>query len=200
MVNLAHGMTNMDAGISNAMTWGHVLMAVCAVLYLAWWAIFFRPDIPKVTGALYWVGVACIIGAALAGVAGAIVIGVGVARVPSPPAPSGIWFAIGAVVAYIVLAFVTSRLFGRPITTELVLFVAWTALELASVVSLGASGMFSQGHAAALGIAVVAMFAVMLVTYMLYYNLAALPSFIDGAIPLALVAVFSVAMVVLVRI
>lgn len=191
---------SLDSGISNTFVWGHALMAACAVLYLAWWVIFFRPDIPKVTGALYWVGVACIIGAAFTGIAGAIVIGIGVARVPSPPAPSGIWFAIGAVVVYIVLAYVTSRLFHRPITTELVLFVAWTALELACISALGASGGFSPARAILLGVIVVAMFAVMLVTYMLYYNLSSLPSFIDGAIPLAMVAVFSIAMTILLHI
>ena len=133
--------------------------------------------------------------AALAGISGAIVIGMGAARVPSPPAVSGWRFAAGAVVAYIALAFVTSKFLHRPITTELVLFVAWTALELACITTLGAAAGFTFAKAVVLCVIVAVLFVVMLVTYVLYYNLAPLPSFVDGAVPLALVALFSIAMV-----
>ncbi len=172
---------------------GHALMAVCAACYLAWWVIFFRPGIPKVTGALYSAGVVCIILTAIAGLAGAAMIGVGTARTSVPGvSPSGWWFALGAVALYALLAFVTSRLFGRPITTELLLFVAWAAVELACIITLGSAGGLSQAATIILTILVILAFAGMLITYLLYYQLAPLPSFIDGAIPLAAVGVLSV--------
>lgn len=47
---------------------GHGLMALCAVLYLAWWIVFFRPDAGKVQGPLYWIGAGCLVVAAIAGI------------------------------------------------------------------------------------------------------------------------------------
>lgn len=186
----------LQSDISGFLLWGHVSMAVCAVLYLAWWVIFFRPGAAPVTGALYFAGVACILLAAVAGIGGAIVIGMGTAKLPSPPAISGWWFVFGAVAVYVALAYVTSTFLHRPITTELVLFVSWTALELACLCALGATGSFGAARVTAFCVLVIVLFVVMLITYVLYYSLDALPSFIDGAIPLALVAVFSILMAV----
>ncbi len=172
-------------------------MTLCAVLYLSWWIIFFRPDAPNVTGILYYVGVACIVCAALAGIAGAVMIGVGTSQSSvAGLSPSGWWFALGAVMLYILLAFATSRLMGRPITTELLLFVVWTAVEIACIVTLGSADAFSRTTTLVLVIVVALVFAGMLVTYLLYYHLAPLPSFIDGAIPLAVVGMFSIAMMI----
>lgn len=173
---------------------GHVLMAVCAALYLAWWSIFFRPDAGKVTGALYGFGVTCIVIAALAGIAGAIIIGLGTARIPQAErAPSGWWYVAGAVVVYIALAFITSRFLHRPVTTELVLFVAWTALELAVVITLSSVGALTRPASAGAVALIITLFVCMLVTYLLYYHLGPLASFIDGAIPLAAVGLYSAA-------
>lgn len=191
---------HISSGTVNLLVGGHLLMALCAVLYLAWWIIFFRPDIPKVAGALYYIGVGCIVVAAIAGIAGAVMIGVGTSNASAAgEAPSGWWFAIGAVIAYFVLGFVTSRLLGRPVTTELLLFVAWTALELACIVTLGSIGGFSVARAAVFATIVAVAFIGMLVTYMLYYSLAPFPSFIDGAIPLAFVGLLSVVLACCIR-
>lgn len=185
----------MTAGINPhalpLLAWGHALMALCALLYLSWWAIFFRPAIPKVTGILYICGVGCIIGAAIAGIAGAVVIGMGSAKAAAVGSPSGWWFVLGALVVYGILVFVTTRFCHRVVTTELALFVAWSALELACVCILGSSGGLPQTRAIILGCVIVVLFAIMLVCYLLYYTLPPAPSFIDGAIPLALVGIYS---------
>ena len=57
---------------SRQLMWGHVLLLVCAVLYLIWWCIFFRPNAQVTGGALRVFGIACILVAAVAGIAGVV--------------------------------------------------------------------------------------------------------------------------------
>ncbi len=179
---------------------GHGLLVGCAALYLAWWTIFFRPDAGKVEGALYAVGVACIVGAAACGIAAVALIlttlpgfPVAAGRTPIP----GWVIAVAAVVGYIALAAFTKGVFDRPITTELMLLVGWAALEAAVINTLLAAGSISSGTAIALGVVVTILFIATLVCYVLYYHLAPLPSFIDGAAPLLAVGAASAVMVVL---
>lgn len=172
--------------------WGHWLMALCAFFYLAWWIIFFRPHAGKVQGALYGIGAGCLVIAALAGIAGAALITLGANGLVVQASPVGWLFLLGALVAYGLLAWATSHFMSRPITTELVLLVAWATIELYTAYALcnvGALGFLSMVWLVAV---IVLIFAVSLVCYLLYYRLTALPSFIDGALPLALVGIFSV--------
>lgn len=107
-----------------SLIWGHVALVACTVLYLAWWLVFFNPRLPKAAGALYAVGVACIVGAAVLGITGVVltVRGVG-GLVPAMTRGVPVWaIAAGGIVAYVVLVLVTTRFFHRPVTTELVLF------------------------------------------------------------------------------
>ena len=60
-----------DSQAVGAIAHGHILLVVCAALYLAWWTIFFRPG-AQVTGVLHAIGALCLVGAAVCGVAGAV--------------------------------------------------------------------------------------------------------------------------------
>lgn len=180
---------------------GHVCLAVCAALYLVWWWIFFNPALPKATGALYAAGVGCIVGAVLFGIAAVVLIGMGLGALAGASAGSVVpgWaFAVGGVAAYFGLAYVTTRFFQRPVTTELLLFVLWAALELAVVNALAGAGAVGPGLAAVLAVAVAVLFAGCLVCYVLYFRLSPMPSFVDGALPLAAVGVLAAAMAALV--
>lgn len=84
-------------------------MALCAVLYLAWWVVFFRPDAGKVQGPLYWIGAGCLVVAAIAGVAGAVFIALGASGLAAGTGPNGWWFALSAIAAYILLAWATAH-------------------------------------------------------------------------------------------
>lgn len=167
-------------------------MALCAALYLVWWVVFFRPGAGKVQGPLYWFGAGCLVVAAIAGIVGAVLIAMGANGVSAGSGLSGWWFVLGAVVAYAAFAWATTRFFERPITTELLLFVVWGALELYVASVLGASGALDRAAVVWLVAIVVAVFVLSLVCYVLYYRLDALPSFVDGALPLVAVGVFSV--------
>lgn len=167
-------------------------MALCAALYLVWWVVFFRPGAGKVQGPLYWFGAGCLVVAAIAGIAGAVLIAMGASGLSAESGLSGWWFVLGAAVAYALFAWVTMHFLNRPITTELVLFVAWASLELYLASALGAAGVLDSTAVEWLMVAVVAVFALSLVCYVLYYRLDALPSFVDGALPLVAVGLFSV--------
>lgn len=168
---------------------GHALMAACCALYLAWWAIFFWPKVQggEAAGPLRVVGVVAILGAVACGVLGATQVCGGSAALAR--GRGGLFFALGAVVLYLVLLFITTKLFDRQPTTELVLFVAWLGMELFCSYALGT--IDSGGMAILLGVMAGIGFAVSLVCYVLYYRLNPLPSFVDGCIPLALIGAIS---------
>ena len=169
---------------------GHWLLAACCALYLAWWAIFFWPKVGggEAQGPLRIVGIVSILGAVVCGVWGATRACGGAAAL----APSGaaLGCAVGSVALYLLLLAVTQRVFGRQPTTELVLFVAWLGMEALCALALGRAGQ--AGTATLVALLAVVGFAVSLVCYVLYYRLGALPSFVDGCIPLALIGVVSV--------
>ncbi len=191
----------MDAGAqiqSSYMVYGHVFLAVCAVFYLLWWWIFFRPDAPKLEGAAFYGGAAVIVVAALFGIAAIGMICVSLSAYGSCGAVSGWLINVGAVIAYIALMLLTKKVFDRPVTTELLLIVGWAALELNVLNTLFGAGVLSAGSAIALLVLVAVLFAASMVCYVLYFNLGPLASFIDGAVPLAVVGVVSVAFAVLI--
>lgn len=170
---------------------GHGLMALCAVLYLVWWVVFFRPGAGKVQGPLYWFGAGCLVVAAIAGIAGAVFIVLGASELATGTGPSGWWFVLGAIAAYLLLAWGTTHFWNRPITTELLLFVAWGALELYAACTLEAGGVLGLAATGWLVAIILGVFALSLICYVLYYRLAAVPSFVDGALPLGTIGIFS---------
>jgi hypothetical protein len=176
---------------------GHVALALCALFYLVWWFVFFRPNAQAPTGALRVFGLVCIGLAVLCGIVGVVRI----ARVASVlPTYVSNWTIVAlGVVVYIVVLLVTRFAFDRPVTTELVLIVAWTVLELCVANALIGSGAVRGG----VGVAVVAItliaFALSLVCYTMYYRLSPGAAFLDGCAPLAFIALVSVVFSVIIR-
>ena len=170
---------------------GHWWMVGCAVLYLVWWCVFFAPDAagrkPAPAGPLRTVGIACILLAVICGALGVFQISRGMGGLPDEVVP-GVWINLGCVALYFVLLAVTVHFFDRPVTTELLLFCAWCALDL-NVSNHVAAG--SAGAAAPIAVLTLATLGVCVVCYTLYYKLEYVPSFWDGCVPLALVGVVS---------
>lgn len=195
-------MIGTTAAIPGSLVWGHACLATCAALYLAWWWVFFNPNAPKATGALYATGVGFIMGAVVLGIAAVALIAMGLAGLGAGergglPIP-GWSFAVGGVLAYFALMFATTRIFGRPVTTELLLFVLWATLELAVLNALAGSGALAAAPALALAAAVAAVFIGCLACYLLYFRLQPLPSFVAGALPLLAVGVLAAVMAVVI--
>lgn len=171
---------------------GHWWVVGCAVFYLVWWCVFFSPDAsghkPVPAGVLRTVGVACILLAVVCGVLGIFDMTRGMGGLPGEAVP-GLWINLGCVALYFVLLAVTVHFFDRPVTTELLLFCAWCALELNVASKVAAA----SGPSAAVLIAVLtlATLAACVVCYTLYYKLEYVASFWDGCVPLALVGAVS---------
>lgn len=164
---------------------GSVLLMICALFYLAWWINAFRPlkqgDILKDTVLL--------LAAAAFGIAAVIM------TIKGIKASSGTMslfpqerIVVDGVAVYIVLLLITKHLFKRPVTSELILFVAWAALELSAANALYGSGFIGFHGMAAVVITVICAFAVSLVCYVLYYKLSKGAGYTDGMIPLIAVA------------
>ena len=177
----------------------HALLLACSLLYLAWWVTFFRPGAARVTGPLFAFGGLCLVGAAVCGVAGAVLAGGALPGLPGAEEVPRLGFAVAGIVGYLVLLAVTVGIFRRQVTTELLLIAAWGALEGCVVASLRAAGLLSGVGFLACALLVVALVVASLVCYVLYYRLGPAASFVDGMVPLLAVALESAAILLVTR-
>lgn len=167
---------------------GHLTLAVCALLYLAWWTIYFLPDLNP-SAPLKAIGVICILGAIGTGGFAIYKIAMGLAQLPS--VANGWVLAAAGLAAYVIALLVTFKGLGRPVTTELALIVAWTTLEVAVICALAATGTYSAAFLVTFSLVIVLAAAASLVCYNAFYHLEALPGFIDGCGPLVAVGIVS---------
>ncbi|MCD8325876.1 MAG: hypothetical protein LUC90_04070 [Lachnospiraceae bacterium] len=165
---------------------GNLLMISCCAFYLAWWLIAFKPQGAVKGLRSGWL----LIPALLFGVAAVIRIVQGSGAVES----SALLFPrnmvlIGGVVIYIVLLVGTSVLLKRQVTTELFLIVGWTTLMFLELNALFAQGQFTKSTVIALLVITLIFAVVSMICYLLYYGLDRVKGYVDGMIPLLLVAV-----------
>jgi len=104
--------------------------------------------------------------------------------------------AAGAVL-YIVLLVVTSRRYGRPVTSELLFIALWFTLELAALAILR-QNLFS-GTQTLIGVVAVFIVSVLnMACYMSYYNQTENLKFIMGIIPLWLTGIVALAISIII--
>ncbi len=160
---------------------GQVSLIACFVLYIVWWYRGYRPgvDVSRVGGVngvlfLAMVVLACV--------------GIWLSLTPVPaisrPVLDSSTIAMIAVAVYVVLLLVTRLLFSRIVTTELILIVAWTALEAVVIVNLNAAGALLDGRFLAMCIALAAAFAVSVILYVAYYRMEEMRAFYAAMVPL----------------
>ncbi|MCD7801467.1 MAG: hypothetical protein LUH09_00920 [Clostridiales bacterium] len=164
---------------------GNLLLVGCCVFYLAWWLVAFKPE-----GAIKgmksgWL----LIPAFLFGIAAVVQIVRGSNVDSQTVLFSGTAVAVGGVVAYIVLLAASSMILKRQVTTELFLIVGWTVLMFLEVNGLFALGQYSKPAAVIVLVIAVIAAIISLICYLLYYNLDSVKGYVDGMIPLLLVAV-----------
>ncbi len=173
---------------------GDILLAACCGFYLLWWALATKP-----TGAVKgmksgWL----LIPAVLLGGAAAISIFLG-ARSAAHPFFS-VWTAIFVgVLIYAALIAVTWLAFHRQVTTELFLIVGWTVLMFLQGDALYGLGIVDRNAAMGIFVAAGAIAALSMACYLIYYRLDSRAGYVDGMIPLLLVAVFMVVLAMLVH-
>ncbi|MGN1403937.1 MAG: hypothetical protein ACI4XB_06440 [Ruminococcus sp.] len=179
----------MEWNVSRQLLKGNLLLVICCIFYLAWWILAFRPVNPIKGFQSGWL----LIPAAVCGIAGVILAVQGCRAASGAPllVPFHV-LVIAGVAAYVLLLLVTSAVFHRTVTTELVLIVGWTVLMLAELSAV--SGVGVMGHTQAIALAAVAVIVgvASLICYVLYYNLGKTAGFWDGTLPLAFAAIYMV--------
>lgn len=177
------------------MLWGDILLVGCCAFYLLWWIVAFKP-VNAVKGAKSgWL----LIPALFLGVAALIMIVWGMNKAVT----SDSFFSTGTVllagvIAYVVLLVVTRLAFHRMVTTELFLIVGWTVLTFLEVNALYGMDRVARNGAVGLLATAVIVAAVSMVCYMLYYGLNERVGYVDGMIPLLLIAGFMAVLAVLI--
>lgn len=177
------------------MFWGDLLLVGCCAFYLLWWIVAFRPVNPVKGSRSGWL----LIPALILGVAALIMIVRGMNKADAADSffPTGTVLLAG-VIAYVVLLIVTRLAFHRMVTTELFLIVGWTVLTFLEVNALYGAGCVARNGAAGLLAAAVIVAVLSMICYMLYYGLAGRTGYVDGMIPLLLIAGFMAALAVLI--
>ena len=167
---------------------GNILLIFCCLFYLSWWLIAFKPEGAVKGIRSGWL----LIPAAACGLAAVIMICKGISATAKEERliPVLLIFAAGVIVYFVLLAG-TWFIMKRQVTTELFLIVGWAALAAAEVSALFACGSYSKTAAIIFIVFIIIMAAVSMVCYLLYYNLDSVKGYIDGIIPLAIVAVMT---------
>lgn len=161
---------------------GNIKLMLCFAFYLAWWVVGFNPLRPIRGLRSGWL----LIPAAVLGVLALCDIASGLVLTGGPV--PGAALIVGGVLAYVALAYVTSGLLRRPVTTELLIIVLWVTIALLELNTLVALGSIASGLGWALAAFCLLGTAASLVCYQLFYSLGAGAAFVDGAIPLLLAA------------
>ena len=159
---------------------GNLLLLICFIFYLVWWAAVFRPGS---TGGPF--GTICILAAFLTGTAAIMLLagGINSLSADSTGIPVKLIFlAVG--ILFFVLMIVTSVFFHRIVTSELMIIHFWIALELSVIAVLYGTGHLAPGRTAGLSILVAIAFITSMICYVLYYRLSGMAGYYDGMVPL----------------
>ena len=170
---------------------GNWLMVLCAAFYLAWWRITFHPPAPAGTP----IGKICLLLAFVTGLAGLSLAVISMNSVSGEKAKTGIpgiAIVIGGEITYVVLLALSSRLFHRQVTSELLIIVIWTVLELCALNSWYRHGKLFQFSSIILAGLVIVVAAASLICYLQYYRISYEKGYLIGSVPLLLTAIIMV--------
>ncbi len=124
-------------------------------------------------------------GAFISGIAAIVLLSGGINTLSQNAKSVPVWLIllVGAGM-FILILLVTTTIYHRPVTSELLIIHIWAVLELSAVVVLYGTGRFGMGRTVLLlaltGIAFVAG----VISYVLYYRLSGIVSYRDGMAPL----------------
>ncbi len=169
------------------------MLIACCVFYLAWWLVAFHPTHGIRGFKSGWLLIPAFIFAALS--IWQITGGIGGVESGSLPVSNGIIIAAG-VITYIVLLIVTSTLFKRMVTSELIIITAWTFFMFAEISAFYGLGMFTETSAIAFVAMILTAAVISLVCYVLFYDLDEAKGYIDGMIPLIAAGVMTAAITI----
>ena len=107
-------------------------------------------------------------------------------RVPmiTPPKIGAAWIVATGIAAYVLLLLITRYAFHRVVTTELILIVGWTMLEIAVICHLDAAGGLSNRGFSIMCTVIAAAFIVSIILYVAYYRMEEMKAFYAAMVPL----------------
>ena len=160
---------------------GQSLLVLCCIFYMIWWYRGYRPG-TAVARAGGINGLLLLITAAL-GVAG---ISFSLMPVPviSEPRISQTGIVFAGIITYFALLLITKYGFHRIVTTELILIVGWTVLEMTVIDRLNAAGSLPNSGFVCMCIVIAAAFLISMVLYVAYYRMEEMKAFYAAMVPL----------------
>lgn len=168
----------------NATLWGifagNLLLLLCCIFYLAWWVVTFRPNASVGSAGVWYIMVAFI-----TGVAAIALLSWAISALSNDSKSIPVWLImVGIAVLFVALLLVTTMVFQRIVTSELLIILVWTGLELSAISVLFGTGRFGVGIGVSLAILVGIATVVSLICYVLYYRLDENLSYWIGMVPL----------------
>jgi len=163
---------------------GNLLLLICSIFYLVWWVVCFGPNADgKTAGGS--AGVIYLTGAFISGIAAIVLISSGINTLSNDAKSMPLrLILLGGIVLFAVMILVTTAVFHRPLTSELLIVHIWTALELCAVIVLYGTGRFGLGRTVILLTLVGIAFVTGMICYILYYRLEGTAGYRDGMVPL----------------
>ncbi len=166
---------------------GNLLLVICCIFYLAWWLLAFKPNNPIKGTKSGWL----LLLAFIFGIVSVVMIVRSSGDNNHLLVPNNS-ILIDGIIIYVALVAVTKRLLNRQVTTELLLIVGWLALMFKEINVLYSLDHYSLIVAVVFLIVSVIMAIISLICYMMYYDLDVFKGYIDGMIPLILVAIMMI--------
>ena len=160
---------------------GQTLLVLCCVFYLIWWYRGYRPG--AVSGRVSGINGILLLITAVLGAAG---LTFSLMQLPVIAAPkiNPMVIVIVGIISYVVLLLITRYGFHRIVTTELILIVGWTVLEMTVINRLSAAGGLSDRGFAVMCIVIAAAFLISMVLYVAYYRMEEMKAFYAAMVPL----------------
>ena len=174
---------------------GNLSLIICCIFYLIWWAGTFNPARSYSTPVKYILFLITLV----AGLAGIALLITAMKNMPVTAGSLSNFVIAGiGVAAYVILLLLTNFFLHRQVTTELLLIVGWTVLELCAMNSLFRAETFGNGILLAAVIVILAAAVIGMICYLMYYNLEEMRAFYVGMVPLILFAAEMVFQILLV--
>ncbi len=160
---------------------GQILLILCCIVYMIWWYRGYRPGISVnrlggINGILFGTTAAF-------GIAG-LICSLGRIEEKTYPRLDELAIVVVGVIAYFLLMLITRYLFGRIVTTELILIVGWSILEMVVINRLSAAEVLSGRAFAVMCVVIAAAFTISMVLYVAYYRMEEIKAFYAAMIPL----------------
>ena len=123
-----------------------------------------------------------LLGTAVLGVVGVVL---SLTKVPliTTPKIGEIWILVVGIAAYVLLLLMTRFVFHRIVTTELILIVGWTMLEIAVICNLNAAGGLSESGFTIMCTVIAVAFIISIILYVAYYRMEEMKAFYTAMVP-----------------